>query len=264
MEHAMVRRIVLALAALVAALPVTSPARAQAPEPTLVFAAASLKNALDAALADYSKQTGREVTVSYAASSALAKQIESGAPADLFFSADLDWMDYLAERNLIEPRTRTTLLGNDLVLIASTEFSGELSIAPDFPLAEALGDGRLALAATASVPAGKYAKAALLSFGVWDSIAGKLAETENVRAALQLVARGEAPLGIVYASDARAERAVRVVGTFPAESHAPILYPVALTARAAPQAQAVLDFLTSAGAKPFFEAEGFRFVAPGS
>jgi molybdate transport system substrate-binding protein len=260
----MISRLVLAFVGLLAALPLAPPARAQSAEPTLVFAAASLKNALDAALADFSEKTGRKVTVSYAASSALAKQIEGGAPADLFFSADLDWMNYLAERRLIEPGSRTTLLGNDLVLVASGEFSGDLRIASNFPLAAALGDGRLALAATGSVPAGKYAKAALQSLGVWDSVAGKLAETENVRAALQLVARGEAPLGIVYASDARAEPDARVVGRFPADSHPPILYPVALTAGATPGARAVLDFLTSAGAKPFFEAEGFRFVAPGS
>jgi molybdate transport system substrate-binding protein len=260
----MISRFVLAFVSLLAALPLAPSARAQSTEPTLVFAAASLKNALDAALADFSERTGQKVTVSYAASSALAKQIEGGAPADLFFSADLDWMDYLAERHLIEPGSRTTLLGNDLVLVASREFSGDLGIAPNFPLAAALGDGRLALGATGSVPAGKYAKAALQSLGVWDSVAGKLAETENVRAALQLVARGEAPLGIVYASDAHAEPDVRVVAMFPADSHPPILYPVALTADARPEARAVLDFLTSAGARPFFEAEGFRFVAPGA
>ena len=257
-------RVPLVFAIVLAASAILSPAGAQSTQPTLIFAAASLKNALDAALEDYAESTGRQVTVSYAASSALAKQIESGAPADLFFSADTDWMDYLTERHLIDVQSRTTLLGNSLVLIASEEFKGELAIAQDFPLGEALAEGRLATAATNSVSAGKYAKAALQSLGVWDSVSGKLAETENVRAALQLVARGEAPLGIVYATDARADSGVRVVGTFPESSHPAILYPLALTAGAKPGSRAVLDFLASPAAKPFFEAEGFRFVAPGS
>jgi molybdate transport system substrate-binding protein len=251
------------VAAVLAALPGAAPASAE-PEPTMIFAAASLKNALDAALARYGDATGREVIVSYAASSALAKQIENGAPADLFFSADLDWMDYLAERGLIEPQSRTTLLGNELVLIAATDFSGELTIAPNFPLEAALGGGRLAVAATQSVPAGKYARAALQSLGVWDGVADRLAETENVRAALLLVARGEAPLGIVYATDAKAATEVRALGAFPENSHPPILYPVALIANAKPEARRVLDFLTSAESRRAFEAEGFRFIAAGS
>ena len=240
------------------------PAKAQTAEPTLVFAAASLKNALDAAVEDYTKTTGKAVNVSYAASSALAKQIEQAAPADIFFSADLDWMDYLQERNLIAPDSRVTLLGNEIVLVAPADSDTALEIAPGFALADALKGGKLAMAATASVPAGKYGKAALEKLGVWDSVAANVAETENVRAALALVARGEAPLGIVYTTDAKAEPGVKVVGTFPADSHPPILYPVALTASARPEAREFLDYLISAKAKPFFEAQGFRFIAPGS
>jgi molybdate transport system substrate-binding protein len=236
---------------------------AKADDATLVFAAASLKNALDAAVEDYSKTTGKTVTVSYAASSALAKQIQEAAPADIFFSADLDWMDKLQEKNLIAADSRVTLLGNDIVLVAPKD-STVLTIAPNFPLAHALGDGTLAMALTTSVPAGKYGKAALEKLGVWDSVSANVAEAENVRAALALVSRGEAPLGIVYTTDANADKSVKVVGTFPEDSHPPILYPVALTATAKPDARAFLDYLTSAKAKPIFEAQGFRFIAPGS
>jgi molybdate transport system substrate-binding protein len=252
----------LILLAFLGVICLAGPAQAQAGRPVLVFAAASLKNALDAALERFS-ETGGQVTASYAASSALAKQIENGAPADLFFSADTEWMDYLARRGLIETSSRTTLLGNDLVLIAAPDYKEELTIAPDFPLADALTDGRLAVAATDSVPAGKYAKAALQSLGVWDALSGRFAETENVRAALVLVARGEAPLGIVYATDARAEPGVRVLGTFPQNAHPPILYPVALTAGAGAEGRVVFDFLSSEEARSFFEAEGFRFMPPG-
>ncbi len=239
-------------------------ARAQSEDATLVFAAASLKNALDAVVDDYSKATGKAVSVSYAGSSALAKQIEQGAPADIFFSADLDWMDDVEKNGLIANDSRMTLLGNDIVLVAPADSSVSVEIAPDFPLAEALGDGKLAMALTASVPAGKYGKAALQSLGVWDSVAGNLAEAENVRAALALVSRGEAALGIVYATDAKADPGVKVVGTFPEDSHPPILYPVALTATAKPEARAFFDYLTSAKARPRFEEQGFRFVALGS
>jgi molybdate transport system substrate-binding protein len=239
-------------------------APAQAADQTVVFAAASLKDALDAAVDDYTKTTGKAVTVSYAASSALAKQIEQGAPADVFFSADLDWMKYLADRKLIAEDSRVTLLGNEIVLVAPAASDVALEVAPGFPLAKALNGGKLAMAQTASVPAGKYGKAALEKLGVWDSVSASVAEAENVRAALAFVARGEAPLGIVYTTDAKAEPKVKVVGTFPADSHPPILYPVALTASAKPEARGFLDFLTSAKAKPIFEAQGFKFIAPGS
>jgi molybdate transport system substrate-binding protein len=250
-------------AALAATLPFGGFSAAQS-EPTIVFAAGSLKNTLDAAVADYLETTGKQVTVSYAASSALARQIDEGAPADIFFSADLDWMDYLEEQSVIVADTRTPLLGNDIVLVAPADSPVSLDIAPGFPLADGLGDGRLAIAATAAVPAGKYGKAALETLGVWGAVVSHLAEAENVRAALELVARGEAPLGIVYATDAKAEPRVKVIDTFPADTHPPIIYPVALTANAGPDAKAFLDYLVSDVARPHFEAEGFTFTAPGS
>ncbi len=232
-------------------------APAQAADVT-VFAAASLKTALDDAIKLYETKTGRKVVASYAASSALAKQIEAGAPADLFFSADLDWMDYLEKKNLIDVPSRHTLLGNTLVLIAPKDSTVSLTIAKDFPLLQALGpDGKLAMAGVNSVPAGKYGKAALSHLGVWDQVAPRVAQAENVRAALAYVAKGEAPLGIVYGTDARSEPAVRVVGVFPAESHPKILYPVALVAPAKPEARKFLEFLLSSEAAPAFEAQGF-------
>jgi molybdate transport system substrate-binding protein len=233
------------------------PAAAQGGEVT-IFAAASLKNALDDAAKLYEAKTGDKVVVSYAASSALAKQIESGAPADIFFSADLDWMDYLEKKGLIDVPSRHTLLGNTLVLIAPKDSTVSLTIEKGFPLLEALGpDGKLAMASVDSVPAGKYGKAALTYLGVWDMVAPRVAQAENVRAALAYVAKGEAPLGIVYGTDARSEPAVRVVGIFPADSHPKILYPVALLASAKPEARNFLDFLLSSEAAPAFEAQGF-------
>jgi len=223
-----------------------------------VFAAASLKNALDDAAKLYQTKTGDKVSISYAASSALAKQIEAGAPADIFFSADLDWMDYLQEKKLIDVASRQTLLGNTLVLIAPKDSTVVLPIEKGFPIVQALGpDGRLAMASVDSVPAGKYGKAALSYLGVWDAVAPRVAQAENVRAALAFVAKGEAPLGIVYGTDAKSEPAVRVVGIFPADSHPKILYPVALTASAKPEARKFLDFLLSSEAAPAFEAQGF-------
>jgi molybdate transport system substrate-binding protein len=230
---------------------------AQAGEVT-IFAAASLKNALDDAAKLYEAKTGDKVVVSYAASSALAKQIESGAPADIFFSADLDWMDYVEKKGLIDVPSRHTLLGNTLVLIAPKDLTVSLTIEKGFPLLEALGpDGKLAMAGVESVPAGKYGKAALIYLGVWDAVAPRVAQAENVRVALAYVAKGEAPLGIVYGTDARSEPAVRVVGIFPADSHPKILYPVALLASAKPEARNFLDFLLSSEAAPAFEAHGF-------
>jgi molybdate transport system substrate-binding protein len=228
--------------------------------PLLVFAAASVKTALDEIDALYRQRTGRAVSASYAASSALARQIEAGAPADVFLSADLDWMDHVARKGLVRPDTRANLLGNRLVLIAPTSHPVQLAIGPGFALAQALGARRLALADPTSVPAGKYAKAALESLGVWSQIADRLAPAENVRAALLLVARGETPLGIVYQTDAAAEPTVRIVGSFPADSHPPIVYPVALTHRAAPAALDYLGFLKSPAARVAFEKQGFTPV----
>jgi molybdate transport system substrate-binding protein len=227
----------------------------------VVFAAASLKDALDAANAAWEKKSGKKATISYAASSTLAKQIEQGAPADIFISADEDWMNYLAERKLIKVDTRTDLLSNTLVLIAPKESTAAVKIAQGFGLAAALGDGRLAMADTASVPAGKYGKAALEKLGVWDQVKDKLAQAENVRAALALVSRGEAPLGIVYGTDARSDPKVRVVDTFPANSHAPIVYPAAVMA-SSQNAGPFFDYLRSSAAADLFASFGFKVFAP--
>jgi molybdate transport system substrate-binding protein len=234
--------------------------RAQTPAPVLVFAAASMQTAIDELSPAITQATGVPVKASYAASSALARQIESGAPADIFISADLDWMDYVAQRHLIRAESRTNLLGNDLVMIAPAGRPVSLTIGPGFPLAAALGNDRLAVADPASVPAGKYAKEALTSLGVWESVVGKLAPAENVRAALLLVSRAEAPLGIVYRTDALVDKGVAVVGAFPDASHAPIVYPAALTSTSAPAAARVLEFLRGAAAKPVFERLGFKVL----
>lgn len=227
-----------------------------------VFAAASLKNALDNAAKAYEAKTGDKVTVSYAASSALAKQIEASAPADIFISADLDWMDYLAEKNLIDSASRRTLLGNTLVLVAPEDSKVEMTIAKNFPLLAALGpDGKLAMGNVDSVPAGKYGKAALTTLGVWEEVAPRVAQAENVRAALAFVATHEAPLGIVYGTDAKAEPKVKVIGTFPEDTHPKILYPAALLKSAKPGAQKFLDFIESDDSARFFEEQGFKVLA---
>lgn len=252
------------LGSLVAAIVLLFAVHPDAQTPSvLVFAAASMKGALDEVGAIVTARTGVAMKASYAATSTLAKQIEEGAPADIFVSADEQWMDYVAERKLIVPATRVDLVSNRLVLIAPKDRVPALTIGKGFAIAGALGpSGRLAVADPASVPAGRYGKAALTSLGVWDRVASRLAPADNVRAALQFVARGEAPLGIVYASDVVAEPAVAVVGTFPATSHPPIVYPAALTARAAADAKKVLDVIASVDARAVFVKHGF--VAPGS
>jgi molybdate transport system substrate-binding protein len=238
----------------------TAPAHAaDAPGRLTVFAAASLKESLDEVAAAYQQATGQPVRVSYAASSALARQIEQGAPADVFFSADLDWMDYLHKKALIDAASRRNLLGNTLVLVApATGDTAPVALKPGVDLLPRLGDGRLALALTASVPAGKYAKAAFVSLGLWPALQPRVAETENVRAALMLVARAEAPLGVVYGSDAQAEPKVHVVAVFPENTHAPIVYPVArLAASRHPRAAAFVIWLRTPAAKAIFRARGF-------
>lgn len=237
-----------------------SPAMAKAQD-LLVFAAASLKTALDEVNAGF-KQSG--VKVSYAASSALARQIEAAAPADIFISADLDWMDYLEQKKLVKAGTRTTLLGNRIVLIAPADSKATVTIAPGFDLAGLLGkDGRLAMGDVASVPAGKYGKAALEKLTVWPAVQGRIAQADNVRAAMALVSRGEAPAGIVYATDAAADKGVKVLDAFPTDSHPPILYPAAvLNDSRNTQAAAYLAFLRSPGAKAVFEKNGFTLLAP--
>ncbi len=249
-----------ALATIAAAVP--APARADG---VVVFAAASLKNALDDIAAKWQHETGKHAVISYAASPTLAKQIEAAAPADIFISADLAWMDYLQERKLIRPKTRSNLLGNTLVLIAPKESDVVLTIAPGFPLAARLGDGRLAMADPSAVPAGKYGKAALEKLGVWSAVEHRVAAAENVRAALLLVARGEAPLGIVYRTDAAVEPGVRIVAAFPADTLPPIIYPMALTAASVnPDAAAFAAYLRSPAARSLFEKQGFTVLAEGA
>lgn len=251
--------VVVACAALVAGTP------AQAKD-VVVFAAASLKNALDDIGAAWTRETGKRIVVSYAASNALARQIEAGAPADIFFSADLDWMDYAIAKNLIRPETRANLLGNSLVLIAPKGAAVQISLQPGLDLASVLGDGRLAMGSVDAVPAGKYGKAALEKLGAWEGVKGRVVQADNVRAALFFVARGEASLGIVYKTDAISDPRVKVVAVFPENSHPPIIYPVALTKDTHnPDAAPFLDFLRSAQAKPLFERQGFTaLIAPGS
>jgi molybdate transport system substrate-binding protein len=237
-----------------------SPASAE--DKTLtVFAAASMKNALDDIDAAFTAKTGIKVTASYAASSQLAKQIEQGAPADIFVSADTDWMDYaIGKKNINEP-TRVNLLGNSIVLIAPKDSKiDNVTIAQGFDLAKLAGDGKIATGDVKSVPVGKYAKAALEKLGAWTAAEPKFAMAESVRAALTLVARGEAVLGIVYATDAKVEPGVKIVGTFPADSHPPIIYPVAATSTAKPEAREYLDYLRSSAAKTVLEKYGFNYL----
>lgn len=249
-----------ALVAAVAAVPaaMAGPAgEGSAPPALLVYAAASLTDALDEVDVLFSTQTGIPVKASFAASSVLAKQIEAGAPADVFFAAERAWMDYLEQRGLLRRGSRRDLLGNALVLIAPAGSTVRLKIAPGFDLVGALGGGRLATADPDSVPAGQYARAALTTLGVWQAIAAHLVRAENVRAALEYVAREDAPLGIVYRTDAQVEKRVRVVDVFPDDTHPPIVYPVALTAGAPPQAQRFTEFLSSAAARQVFIRRGF-------
>ena len=239
-----------------------------APQPVIaqeqitVFAAASLKNALDDVNAAFTKATGIKVVSSYEASSALARQIEQGAPADAFISADLRWMDYVAERKLINPNTRVNLLGNKLVLIAPVDSKlGNVTIGQGFDIAKLAGDGRIAVADVKAVPAGLYAKAALEKLGAWAAAEPKLAQAENVRATLAFVARGETPVGIVYETDAKIEPKVKIIATFPDDSYPPVTYPVAATADSKkPGVGQYFGFLRSPAAKAIFEKYGFSYL----
>jgi molybdate transport system substrate-binding protein len=236
-----------------------TPARAQYQSVT-TFAAASLKTALDDIAGEWQTETGKKARISYAASGPLAKQLDAGAPADIFISADVAWMDYAAERRLIKPETRRDLLGNALVLVAPADSKAqpiEINAQPD--ILGLLGkDGRLAMGQPRSVPAGAYAEQALISLGLWDKVKDHIAQTESVRATLIFVARGEAPLGIVYRSDAHAEPKVKVLGTFPESSHAPIVYPIAMVAASAnPDAKAFYDYLVTPAATVIFRRESF-------
>jgi molybdate transport system substrate-binding protein len=257
-------RLIAALAALLVlcALPFGAQAQQKAQQGSiLVFAAASMKNALDDVDAAFTKQTGIAVVASYDASSALMKQIEQGAPADAFISADLKWMGYGLEKKLIDDQTRVNLLGNKLVLIAGKESKlGDVTIGPGLDLAGLAGEGRIATGDVRAVPVGIYAKAALEKLGLWSAVEPKLAMVGNVRAALVLVARGEVPLGIVYATDAKVEPAVKVIGAFPDDSHEPIVYPVAATPTAKPETTLYLSFLRTAAARAIFEHYGFSVL----
>jgi molybdate transport system substrate-binding protein len=262
MHHHTTRRALLAtllsLAAL-GAVPGSSwaQAAADAPPNLVVLGASSLTDALNEIGPAFTAKTHRGITLSYAASSALARQIEAGAPADVFMSADTEWMDYLQARNLIDPSTRRNVVGNRLVLISPADSTVTIKIGPHFALAKLLGDGRLATGNPDSVPVGKYARSALTKLGVWSEVQDKIAAADNVRAALALVARGEAPLGIVYRTDALIEKKVRIVADFPANSHEPIVYPAAATARDHVGAADFVKFLTSPTARAIFAKYGF-------
>ena len=233
-------------------------ARARAADPELlVFGAASLTNALEALGPLYTEATGQPVKFSFAASSALARQLEAGAGADVFLSADIEWMDYVQARGLIDRATRRNLLGNHLVLIAPKDSRVKLEIAPGFPIGEALKGGRLATGDPDYVPVGRYARQSLTSLGVWSDVVERLVRAENVRTALAYVARGEAPLGIVYTTDAKIEPGVRVLGTFPADTHLPITYPVAVLRGARDGAPRFVQFLGGDAARTEFREFGF-------
>jgi molybdate transport system substrate-binding protein len=233
-------------------------APAQESRTVLVFDAASLTDVVEELGRTFTDRTHVTVKSSPGASSVLAKQIEAGALADVFFSADLEWMDYLEQRKLLRPGSRHEVVFNRLALIAPVDSKVSLKIAPGVDLLKALGDGKLATGDPDSVPVGKYAHAALEKLGVWNSISSRIVRAENVRSALAFVARGEAPLGIVYRTDALAEKRVRIVDLFPQDSHPQIIYPIALTARAGTEARHFLDFVISDAAKPIFTKYGFE------
>lgn len=244
------------------ALSGVSASQASAAEPVTVFAAASLKESAEKIAADWKAETGHEVRLSFAGSSALAKQIEEGAPADVFISADLKWMDHLDKAGKIKSDSRVNLLGNRIVLVAPKDATATATIGENFPLATLLGDGRLAMANVDAVPAGTYGKAALEKLGVWESVKDKVAQAENVRAALLLVSRAEAQLGIVYETDAKVDPGVKILDRFPEESHPAIVYPAALTTDSKnPEAAAFLAYLQGAKSHAIFTAAGFTVLA---
>ncbi len=257
------RNAMLALTAVVSGLVAGAfPTTARAEEPVTVFAAASLKESAEKIAAAWKAAGGADVTFSFAGSSALAKQIEEGAPADVFISADLKWMDHLDKAGRVKADTRVNLLGNRIVLVAPKGSTAETTIAPGFPLAALLGDERLAMANVDAVPAGTYGKAALTNLGVWESVKDKVAQAENVRAALLLVSRGEAPLGIVYETDAKVDSSVKILDRFPETSHPAIVYPAALTTDSTnPRAADFLAYLQGADAHAIFTAAGFTVLA---
>lgn len=255
----LVRRSLLALGLALSLFGLGAPVAAQT-RPLTVFAAASLKNVLDEAGAAYTAQGGAPVKFSYAASSAIARQLEQGAPADVFVSADLAWMDYVSEKGLVAAGARRNLLTNRLALIAPADSAVKLKVGKGMPIGQALGSGRLALAGP-EVPAGKYGRAALASLGVWPQVEDKLASAENVRAALLFVSRGEAPLGVVYDTDAKVDPKVKIVGLFPETSHPKIVYPAAVLAQSKnPEAPKFLAWLQGPQGRKVFVKYGFRVL----
>ena len=250
------RLFVLQLLCLVCSAPLLAADQNSAP-PLLVYGAASLTNVLEELGATYQSSNGQTVKFSFASSSTLARQIEAGAKADIFFSADSEWMDYLQTRQLINTGTRTNLLSNHLVLVAPSDSKVQLKIAPGFALAAALDKGRLSIGDPDSVPAGKYARSALMTLGVWNDVTDKLVRADSVRTALLFVDRGEAPLGIVYETDALIDKQVRIVDTFPTNTHSPIVYPIALTVHADASAAKFVAFLSSQTGQAAFKKYGF-------
>ncbi len=239
-----------------AVLWIPSPASAQ--RPLTIFAAASTTNALTEIMKLHESRGGGKVSASFASSSTLAKQIENGAPADIFLSADQKWMDYLDQRKLIEPGSRGDLLGNRVVLIAPADSPLKAEIKPGFPLLQWLGEGRLSMGDPDHVPAGLYGKEALTRLGLWKQIEPRLARAGDVRAALALVERGECPLGVVYSTDAAISARVKVVAAFPADSHKPVVYPVGIVVgKASPAARAMLELLRSPQGMAIFKKYGF-------
>jgi molybdate transport system substrate-binding protein len=226
-------------------------------ETVTVFAAASLRDAVEALARPFEAASGHRVVASYGASNALARQLDAGAPAQVFISADREWADYVESRGLALAGSRRSLAGNELVLVAPRASRAELSIAPGLDLARHLGNGRLALANPEAVPAGRYAKAALQSLGAWDAVKGRLAPAESVRAALAFVSRGEAPLGIVYRTDAIADSSVRIVGVFPPTSHPRIVYPLLVLRNATPAAKSFAEHLASEASRATWIKLGF-------
>ena len=251
------RRSLLCTATLFSLLAMPAMAQDQKRPELLVFAAASLTNVLDELSRSWEQTSGTHVKLSFAASSVLARQVEAGGKADVFVSADQEWMDYLQQRTLIDKPSRRNLVGNRLVLIAPADSKVELKIAPGFPLVDALGKGRLSTGDPDTVPVGRYARSALVSLGLWDEIQDRLVRADNVRSAMMFVARGEAPLGIVYTTDALVDPKVRVVDTFPANTHAPITYPAAAIKGARKEAIAYLDYLASPSARDTWQKFGF-------
>jgi molybdate transport system substrate-binding protein len=252
----MLRRLAILLAVLL------TPAAGRAdPAPIYVLAAATLKNALDSVVQQWQQEGGAPVTLVYGATPALAKQIENGAPSDLFFSADPDWMAYLDGRHLVRTETRRNILGNRLVLIAAAKSPLATTIAAGFPLLSLLGEGRLAMCDPAHDPAGRYGRASLESLGVWSSVADRIAIAENVRVAVTMVGRGEAPLAVVFTTDAVGNDSVKTLGSFPDDSHPPILYPASVTtASRHPDAVRFLNYLSSPSGKAVFAR--FGYLAP--